>query len=254
MSYSKYSKSIIMIAQHLTVLIVESEAYFAKEVVNLVEAIGVRVIASIQNISEVFSIIKREHPNLILLNANIQEQSKEEASILTKIKALKIPIIFIASFKEDYNLIKNDNNNNAIGLMVKPANKFTLKSCIEMALKEQTMQVKQTTPFVVNRELFFKKGGVYHKIDIDNIYFFQANGDYSLAQTFRGTYTTSIRLNKLEELLQNHFFMRIHRSYLINLAEVNSIDLENCWLSMNSYKIPFSRRIKTKLLNRLPLL
>lgn len=242
-----------MIAQHLSVLIVESEAYFAQEVVNLVETIGVRVVASIRNVSEVFSIIKREHPNLILLNANIQEQSKEEASIIAKIKALKIPIIFIASFKEDYNLIKNDDNN-AIGFMVKPANKFTLKSCIEMALQEQSMQIKSTMPFAFNRELFFKKGGIYQKIDMDSIYFFQANGDYSLAQTFKGTYTTSIRLNKLEELLQNHFFMRVHRSYLINLAEVTSIDIENCWLSMNSYKIPFSRRIKTKLLNRLPLL
>ena len=137
---------------------------------------------------------------------------------------------------------------------VKPADKFTLKSCIEMAMKEHSIQINAPTSFALDRELFFKKGGIYYKIDIDSIYFFQANGDYSLAQTFRGDYTTSLRLNKLEELLENYSFMRVHRSYLINLAAVNSIDVENFWLSINGHKIPFSRRIKTKLLNRLPLL
>lgn len=252
MSYQNIQNQYTMVAQNLSILIVESEAYFAQEIVNLVEEIGGQVVASIRNISEIFSIIKRHNPNLILLNANIQEQSEGE-SIIAKIRALKIPIVFMDSFKEDYNLIKSDNNN-AIGFLVKPADKFTLKSCIEMAMKEQSIQINTPAPFALNRELFFKKGGVYQKIDIDSIYFFQAKGDYSLAQTFRGNYTTSLRLNKLEELLQNYSFMRVHRSYLINLAEVNSIDLENFWLSMNGHKIPFSRRIKTKLLNQLPLL
>jgi len=241
-----------MIAQNLSVLVVESEASFAQEIVNLVEEIGCHVVACLQNISEIFSFINRYNPNLILLNANTQEQAADE-SLVAKISALKIPIVFIASFKEDYNLIKN-NNRNAIGFMVKPANKFTLKYSIEMAMKEQSIQINTPAPFALNRELFFKKGGAYHKIDIDSIYFFQANGDYSLAQTFRGDYTTSLRLNKLEALLQNYSFMRVHRSYLINLAEVDHIDLENFWISMNGYKIPFSRRIKSKLLNRLPLL
>jgi len=241
-----------MIAQNLSVLVVESEAYFAQEIANLVEEIGYQVVACIRNIADVFSIIKSDTPNLILLNANIQEQTEDE-SIVAKIRALKIPIVFMASFNEHYHLIKDDNSN-AIGYMVKPADKFTLKSSIEIAMKEQSIQINAPTSFALDSVLFFKKGGIYYKIDINSIYFFQANGDYSLVQTFRGDYTTSLRLNKLEALLKNYSFMRVHRSYLINLTEVDSIDLENFWLSMNGHKIPFSRRIKSKLLNRLPLL
>jgi len=241
-----------MIVQNLSILVVESETYFAQEIIKLVEEIGCQVSGCIRNISEIFTTIKGDNPDLILLNANAQKQIEDE-SIIAKISALKIPIVFIANFTEDFNLIKSVNNK-AIGFMVKPTDKFTLKSCIEMAIKEQSIQINAPTSFASDRELFFKKGGIYYKIDIDSIYFFQANGDYSIAQTFRGDYTTSLRLNKLEELLKNYSFMRVHRSYLINLAEVDSINLENFWLSMNGHKIPFSRRIKTKLLNRLPLL
>jgi len=241
-----------MIAQSLSILIVESEVQFAQELINLVEEVGCQVAACINNISEIFSIVKKDKPDLLLVNAKIKEHQHDTA-IIQKLKALKIPIVYIANFNKNYDLVKN-NHPNAIGFMVKPADKFTLKSCVEMALKEQSGQVAEVIPFTFHRALFFKKGGVYHKINIDSIYFIQANGDYSIVQTFQGSYSTSLRLNKLEALLENYSFMRVHRGYLINLANIISIDLENFWLNINDHNIPFSRRIKTKLLNRLPLL
>lgn len=242
----------MLVAQNLSILIVESEVFFAKKITVLVEEIGCQVAACIHNVSDALQILKIKNPDLILLNANIKHQI-ENLVIIAELEAAKIPIIYIANFKKNCDLTKNDKSN-AIGLMIKPVDKFTLKSCIEIAIKEQAIQTNNTTPFTFNRELFFKKRGVYHKIGIDSIYFFQASGDYSLVQTFRGDFTTSLRLNKLEDLLKNYSFMRIHRSYLINLAEVTSIDIENYWLSINGHKIPFSRRIKTNLLERLPLM
>ena len=241
-----------MIAQSLSILIVEPESQFAQELTHLVKEIGCQVAACISDLSEVFSIVKKDKPDLLLVNAKIK-QHEEDTGIIQNLNALKIPIVYIANFNENYDLVKN-NNQNAIGFMVKPADKFTLKSCIQIALKEHSNQFTEIDPFTLHRELFFKKGGVYHKISIDSIYFIQSNGDYSIAQTFQGSYSTSLRLNKLEELLENYSFMRVHRGYLINLTKVTSIDSEHFWLSVNGYKIPFSRRIKTKLLNRLPIL
>lgn len=241
-----------MLAQNLSILIVEPETYFAQKVAKLVEEIGCHVAACLHNTSKVLSILKKNSPDLILLNPNIKHQT-EYLGIIAKLEILKIPIIYIANFKENDNLFKSDNSN-TLGLMIKPIDKFTLNACIEMAIKEQRIRTNTLTPSAFNRELFFKKGGIYHKIEIDNIYFFQASGDYSLAQTFREGFTTSLRLKKLEELVGHYSFMRVHRSYIVNLAKITSIDIENFWLSISGHKIPFSRRIKTKLLKRIPLL
>jgi len=241
-----------MLAQNLSILIVESEAYFAQKIAELVEETGCHVAACIDNISAALSVLKENSLDLILLSANITKQTKAAATI-AELEALKIPIIYIVNVKENHSSIKIDCHN-AFGLMFKAVDKFTLNACIELAIKKQAVQKHTFPPFAFNRELFFKKGGIYHKIEIDSIYFFQASGDYSLAQTFRGDYTTSLRLNKLEELLEHYSFMRVHRSYLINLAKVTAIDVENFWLNTNGHKIPFSRRIKTKLLKRIPLL
>ena len=144
-----------MIAQSLSILIVESETQFAQKLTHLVKEIGCQVAACISNLSEVFSIVKKDKPDLLLLNAEIK-QHQEDTAIIHKLNALKIPIVYIASFNEKYDLVKK-NNHNAIGVLVKPADKFTLKSCIEMALKELAGQVTEVVPFTFHRAFFLKK-------------------------------------------------------------------------------------------------
>lgn len=240
-----------MVTENLSIAIIGSEAHFTQEIVSLVEEIGCKVIACIQELSEAVSIIEKEQPQLILINANIYQKTKD-ITLIDNLKSLGIPVLFISSFK-DIDIISNDSKE-AIGFVIKPADKYNLKSSIELAVSKQEMKVNTPASSDSRRELFFKKGSIYQKVDKADICFFQASGDYSIAQTFQESYTTTLRLNKLEELFQDYAFMRVHRSYFINLLKVTQVDTENFYLIINGHEIPFSRRIKSKLLSRLPIL
>jgi DNA-binding LytR/AlgR family response regulator len=56
-------------------------------------------------------------------------------------------------------------------------------------------------------------------LDLDQVHFARADGDYSRVHTYDRSYLCTASLGELEERLGPRF-VRIHRSYLVNLAKV----------------------------------
>lgn len=58
-------------------------------------------------------------------------------------------------------------------------------------------------------------------LNIQEITYITALDKHSIVNTIKGEYTTHLSLDKLEERLQNCGFMRVQRSYIVNLNMVN---------------------------------
>jgi DNA-binding LytR/AlgR family response regulator len=59
-------------------------------------------------------------------------------------------------------------------------------------------------------------------LDFDQVYYVQADGDYSRVFTYDRSYLSTAPLGRLEEQLGPRF-ARIHRSHLVNLAKVAGV-------------------------------
>ena len=59
-------------------------------------------------------------------------------------------------------------------------------------------------------------------VDFDQIYYVQAEGDYSRVHTYDRSYLSTDALGELERKL-GAGFARVHRSYLVNLAKVSRV-------------------------------
>lgn len=101
--------------------------------------------------------------------------------------------------------------------------------------------------------LFFKKKKALKKVEIASIKYIQAADDYSVSYTEDESFLSTLRLKELEPLLVHHGFFRIHRSYLLNLAAVTSIDMTTHKINIEGQIIPFSRRLKKEFIKRLSL-
>jgi len=66
-------------------------------------------------------------------------------------------------------------------------------------------------------------GGGTQLIDQEQVHYVHAEGDYSRIHTYDRSYLSTASLGELEELLPADRFVRIHRSYLVNLAKVASV-------------------------------
>ena len=90
------------------------------------------------------------------------------------------------------------------------------------------------------------------KIDIPSIYLVEAKGDYILIKTEDKNYTVHSTLKKIEEKLPNSIFLKIHRSYIINVDKI--IDIEDNSVLIEKDVIPVSRSNRPELMKRLNLL
>lgn len=90
------------------------------------------------------------------------------------------------------------------------------------------------------------------KIDIPSIYLIEAKGDYIHVKTEDKNYTVHSTLKKIEEKLPNDLFLKIHRSYIINVQKI--IDIEDNSVLIKKDVIPVSRSNRPELMKRLNLL
>lgn len=90
------------------------------------------------------------------------------------------------------------------------------------------------------------------KINISDIYFVEAKGDYISIKTDKKNYIVHSTLKKIEDKLPSTLFLRVHRSFIINITEI--IDIEDNSILIQKSVIPISRSNKSELMKRLNLL
>lgn len=80
------------------------------------------------------------------------------------------------------------------------------------------------------------------RVDFDDLLYLRADGNYCYLQTRTGeSHTVKWSLRQLLEHLPNDIFMRIHKSYLVNIRHVEALDLKNRELQVNGETLPIGR-------------
>ncbi|MBU3821268.1 LytTR family DNA-binding domain-containing protein [Flavobacteriaceae bacterium XHP0103] len=90
------------------------------------------------------------------------------------------------------------------------------------------------------------------KIDIPSIYLVEAKGDYILIKTEDKNHTVHSTLKKIEEKLPTNLFLKVHRSFIINIKKI--VDIEDNSVLIKKDVIPVSRSNRPELMKRLNLL
>lgn len=122
-----------------------------------------------------------------------------------------------------------------IGFIKKPASFSNVAKMVRIVLDEMQQDI-----------YYYAKGVGDEKINIkiENIAFFKACGSYTAMYTYSLEEDKYILISKkigeIEKQLQQHSFVRVHRSYLVNLANVIGMD-NNVTLRDMRVQIPMGR-------------
>jgi DNA-binding response OmpR family regulator len=73
------------------------------------------------------------------------------------------------------------------------------------------------------RKIAVRKGGRTVLLSIDDIVFFSARNKSTYAHTFENQYLVDLTLGDLEAKLSKESFVRVHRSYMVNLNHIKEI-------------------------------
>jgi DNA-binding LytR/AlgR family response regulator len=89
---------------------------------------------------------------------------------------------------------------------------------------------------------FVKNGNITQKINFDDILFVEGMKDYLRIWTTKERVMTLLNFKKLEEALPSKGFKRIHKSYLISLEKIDSIERNHVKIGKESLPIGDSYR------------
>ncbi|MDB5137471.1 MAG: putative regulator of cell autolysis [Mucilaginibacter sp.] len=87
------------------------------------------------------------------------------------------------------------------------------------------------------------------RLSFDDIYYFEAQGNYLTAFTVTGTFKTYLSISDLEDKLPAAMFTRIHRSFVVALNKVESHT--GSLVMIGNRKIPIGRSYIPKIRNSL---
>jgi two-component system, LytTR family, response regulator LytT len=236
----------------LKIGIVEDEMIIAHSMAATLEAIGYEVASVASSYDEAIIMLHEEKPDLVVLDINIRGK-KDGIDIAWHIKnEYDIPFIFLTAIA-DIETLNRAKQTQPPAYLVKPFSRDDLFTSIEICLYNHTQKKELTTlpadqdDLIIKDTLFIKEGTCFHKIKFADILYLESEHVYVYVHTIgKKIIVRSTMQNYLIHFAEQKF-IRIHRSFVVNLEHVQTINAEN--VIINGVSLPIGRTFKEELLN-----
>lgn len=103
-----------------------------------------------------------------------------------------------------------------------------------------------------DNHIFIKSDGKLVRLNNEDILYIESMGDYVKFVTLDKKYITHNTIKALEEKVNKKFFMKVHRSYIINLTKID--DIRENDLFIRGTEIPISKAHKQDVIKRLNII
>ncbi len=233
---------------NVSVLIVEDEELYADKLEMLLDKCGYLHQATVDNSTAALVQIKQSPPDLILMDVNIEGEYDgiELADMIHK--EIDIPILFITSLQDDMTF-RRASRTNPVGFLEKPFTMTQMQRSIELVISkldksDKTITKSEETPNeVFSKDYFFiKNRNKLEKVRFSEIVYLEADGRYCQVFTEEKKYLLRMSLQRLRERLGVDKFVQTHRSFVVNLEKVSSVDLEDMVVHLGTFQVALSKR------------
>ena len=214
-----------------TVIIIDDEAP-ARELIRhyLQTYSGIEIIGEADNGFTAMKLIRELNPQLIFLDVQMPK--------LTGFEMLELlddpPSIIFSTAFDQYAIRAFEMN--AVDYLLKPYSKERFDAAMQKALNRiqsgtslqpelQTFKNVVALPSGMLTRIAVKDRQQIHVIPVNDIDYLEADGDYVKLHTAKKAYLKEKTMKYFEENLPSQQFIRIHRSYIVNVNEVAKIEL-----------------------------
>ena len=248
--------NVLLNNKSIHILVVEDEMIIAANISLQLTNLGYEVIGIIPRSEEVLPAIKQQLPDIILLDINLKGDLDgiELAHLIQQEN--KIPTIFLTANADEahFNRAKAVN---PYAFISKPFKKLDLQRAIELTINriqeerasEKKVQVNTDPPFLLSDCIFVRSHDKMIKVCINDILYIEAERNYCKIHCRDKEHLLVATLKDLEEKLSINSFLRIHRSFIINLSHIDEIATSHVVIAKKA--IPISADLKKQLLQHI---
>ncbi|SDS72841.1 DNA-binding response regulator, LytR/AlgR family [Gillisia sp. Hel1_33_143] len=136
----------------------------------------------------------------------------------------------------------------AVDYIHKPVSKDRFNNAVTKAIN--LFQLKSNGAPVEDENFIFVKSNLKNrKVFLNKLDYIEALGDYVKFVTEKDTFVVLATMKSFEQQLPNDKFLRIHKSYIVNLEKVERYNSKN--IEINKKQLPLSRHKKSNLIEAL---
>lgn len=244
------------------ILVVEDESIVSKDIQQSLKKLGYNISGAASTGEKAILLANETKPDLVLMDIMLKgDMSGIETAEKIK-ESLNIPVIYLTAYADENTLAKAKVTE-PYGYIIKPFKEIDLHTSIEMALykhgKEQEIVKERDFLFSIVENskdsddgvIFVKSNSRLVKVKTADILFVEALKDYVVINLSDVRYTIHSTMKDIEKKLPGNDFVRVHRSYIVRLNKITTIEQTNIVMDGGKKLIPIGGSYKDDLYNKI---
>lgn len=191
-------------------------------------------------------------PDIILMDINLKGKLNGIDTVSAIQENNDIPIIYLTA-NSDETTFASAKETHPYAFISKPFNKLDLHRTIALLanqINEKTNRHQNRHDMeVLEDRIFVRHNGRMEKLLLEEILYIEADRNYCTLVTNPTKHVLTNTLKVMEEKLPKSSFVRVHRSYIINISKLDVV--ADGHLEIGRKVIPIGKSHKELLLNRL---
>jgi len=243
-----------------SVLIVEDEFSIALDIEINLTKMGFNVIGIVDSFESCSEFLKSQLPSVVLMDINISGKvSGIEVAKWIK-KYYELPVVFLTALSDEKTLEKILETE-SFGYLTKPYKEKDLFHTLRIAIKNHSILCearKETHEFTTKNSqlsysdnIFIKYKNKLVSIRLKDIFFLEAFENYTQLVSENKKWIINGFLKDIEPKLPNEF-LRVHRSFIVNLDKIDRI--EDNFIVILQNNIPIGRSYKSELSKKINII
>jgi DNA-binding LytR/AlgR family response regulator len=238
----------------LKIGIVEDELVIARTILSTLDELGYSHCGPAINYTEAMEMLEQNKPDLLLLDIQLSGK-KDGIDVAQKLNELyQVPFIFLTA-NSDAETIDRAKKVKPHAYIVKPFTKEELFAAIEIAFSNFTgnrfnVKPEHATSYHIKDYMFVRDGYVFRKIFFNELLYLESDANYIILH-LKSLKKVMVRstLNDFAEQIDQKIFIRVHRSYSVNINMID--DIFPAEISIAGIKIPIGKSFREELFKAL---
>ena len=244
----------------IKILVVEDEMIIAAKISMHLTNLGYEVTGILPRGEEALVSVEESKPDIVLMDIRLKGDMNGIDTAIRMQKNADIPVIFLTANADEVTFNKAKAAK-PYAFISKPYKQVDLQRAIELTISHLATAENNLPPdvngvgdqsFILSDRIFVRQREKMIKIIVADILYIEADRNYCRIFTKTNEYLLCITLKTIEEKLNNRIFLRVHRSYIINLSHIDAVADDH--VIINQKAMPVSKELKEKLLHRIQTL